>query len=148
GNLTAIEGEQRGSMSLYGGNGVTVASGAHLTADARAGSGRGGDIEIGSIGGSIDLAPGSVISANGPALHGTRTLRAAATASDIAIDRVASTFSNVREVVLAPVFSTDIVGGTLSDAELGGMLSAATSYVDAFGETVLSRLNPNGSAPM
>jgi filamentous hemagglutinin family protein len=148
GTISAIEGDQRGVLRLFGAQGVSLSAGAALHADAAAGGKRGGDIDIGSSLGTIDLAPGSTISANGATTDGVLTLHARVVGSDVGIDRLAATMTDVRDVVIAPKFSTDLATGFASATDFLTPLTAARTWFDSFGATVLARLNPASSPSM
>jgi filamentous hemagglutinin len=129
GDISADSGALRGTISLFGGVSVELASGGALHSDGAGASGQGGTIEIGvgrllaDANGVLDtygtvsarpgqcatisicLDAGSTISTAGAAGRGTLLLRAPAiTASnDIAIQTLASNTSAVGQIIIEPV---------------------------------------------
>ncbi len=164
GTVSADAGARRGSLSLFGGNGVVVDGQLH----ADGGSGRGGIIEIGSgqlvagqsglldeyNGASIDLA-GSTISAAGTAGNGTVILRAPAltSADDVAIGSLASTrFTGVAQLIVEPVlpFNTDNTAifsnpTAPTAADFATVQQSVQTFMSAAAQNITTRLAANGA---
>jgi filamentous hemagglutinin len=159
GTITADSGALRGSLSLFGGAGVTVDGTLHADGGT---SGRGGTIEIGAgqliadrngvfnqyNGGSIQLA-GSTISTAGSAGNGSLVLRAPAlitpTNSDVAIGSLGSTkLIGVGQVTVIPVLPFN-TGNTTIFSDFGQVQQNVQTYMTAAGQNIADRLTPNGA---
>jgi len=81
GSLNAPSAGQRGSIGLFAGNGLTLESGGSLQANGAGADGRGGQLELSTVSGVINLNRGSVISASGQVQKGSLLLRAPAVVS-------------------------------------------------------------------
>jgi filamentous hemagglutinin family protein len=146
GTISAPGGDTRGSIQLYGASGVSVLSGAQLHADAGAGGARGGTLELGATSGSVDIAPGSVISAAGAVTDGTLVIRASvdSATNDIKVDRLGADLSDISSVTLAPVFTYDAPTDALAQSDLAGVLDSASSFV----ATNAAKWSASSSAPV
>jgi filamentous hemagglutinin len=168
GTITADSGALRGSLSLFGGAGVTVDG--TLRADGGT-SGRGGTIEIGAgqlmadqtglfdryNGGSIQLA-GSTISTVGAAGNGTLLLRAPAltATNDVAIGSLASTtLTGVGQVIVIPVLPFNTANTTIfssstapTAADFQQVQQNVQNYMTAAGQNISGRLALNGAPLM
>jgi filamentous hemagglutinin len=140
GDVNALEAVQRGALRIFGGSGVTLDGGGSLSADAAPGGRRGGDIEIGTTTGTINLASGSRVSADGAAYDGTLMLNAPVVGNDVAIEAIGADVSQLREVALAPRFAYDAETPFLTQSDLDGAVAAASAFVDANGTAILSRV--------
>jgi filamentous hemagglutinin family protein len=135
GTLSAPSAALRGSIGLFASGNVTLESTAVLQADG--GSGRGGDIELSTVGGSINVSSGSV-SASGTAQMGTLLLRAPAITStgDVAISALPSSLS-VGQVTIEPVLPTYTSNADFTadfsqiQTDVGNFLSLASSTIPA-----------------
>ena len=106
GSLIAPSAGQRGSIGLFAASNVVLESGSLLRADGSGAAGRGGEIELSTVSGTLSLDTGSVVSAAGPAQMGTLLLRAPAIVStgDVAINSIdPATVSGVGQVMIEPV---------------------------------------------
>ncbi len=112
GILNAPSAGQRGSIGLFAGGNVTLESTGQLLANGSGITGRGGEIELSTVNGSIGLNGRSVISASGQAGMGSLLLRAPALLSngvptgDVAIGNIGSDISGVGIVTVEPVLPT------------------------------------------
>ncbi|HEY4366976.1 MAG TPA: filamentous hemagglutinin family protein [Steroidobacteraceae bacterium] len=142
GTILAQGADIRGDIRLYGATGVDLLSGAQLNADAGATGALGGNIELGTLTGSVDLAPGSVVSAAGSAGKGSLIIRTALNAQgdDLLIDRLGADLSNVGNVTLAPVFSFDTASDFATESDFAGVLSDATAFADSFDSSAVALL--------
>ena len=167
GDVTANSGALRGSLSLFGGGGVTVTGSLH----ADGGAGFGGMINIGAgrlaadqnglldqfTGGDIQLG-GATLSTAGQAGDGSVMLRAPATQSsgDVVIGSLASTrFSGVTQVVVEPVLAFNTADTTVfsnatapSARDWQNVQQAVGAYMSLAGSVAGSRLAPNGGLPL
>lgn len=149
GAIDARGADARGSIRLFGGNGVTLQSTGSLVTDATGSGVHGGDIEIGvGASGTIDLAPGSVVSARGASDPGDLILRTpmASGASDLPISRLASTFGPLGRIQLTPVFEVGPTGNTVNAATFTSTVTAAGNFATTNSATILARL-ANATAP-
>ena len=149
GTITAPGSATRGVIRLYADTGVELLSGGVLNADAGVGSTVAGEIEIGATSGSVDLAPGSVISARGATGNGSLLVTASLNDArdDVRIDRLAADLSGIGSVNVAPMFPVDIgVGsGYANAASFYDAVTNANAFVDAYGAAVRSRLSSGAS---
>jgi hypothetical protein len=108
GTLNAPSAGQRGSIGLFAGGDVTLESSGRLLANGSGSSGRGGEIELSTVNGSIALDSGSVISASGQSQKGSLLLRAPALVStgDVAIGNIGSDIRGLGIVTIEPVLPT------------------------------------------
>lgn len=146
GTITAPSGADTSSIQLYGAAGVTLAATGILNADATGNAAQGGDIVLGTSTGTIDLEPGSVVSARGSAQSGSLTLRAPATSDDVQITEIGADTSGLSKVVIEPVTSFAI-GANPSDADLAAINDQVTTYANVASSQIADRLQP-GSTPL
>jgi filamentous hemagglutinin len=149
GELSAPSAGLRGSIGLFAANDVVLQSGAVLSADGSGVNGRGGEIELSTVSGSISLDSGSVVSAAGPAQMGTLLLRAPALVSsgDVAINNIAAaSVAGVGEVIIEPVsvFSYAQVGDFT--ANFAPIQSALQSYLSQAQSVIPARFPIAGGA--
>jgi filamentous hemagglutinin family protein len=104
GTLNAPSAGTRGSIGLFAANGITLEGTGQLLANGTGLTGRGGEIELSTVSGSIALDTGSVIAATGQQQNGSLLLRAPAlvSAGDVAIADINSNV-NVGQVTIEPV---------------------------------------------
>ncbi len=140
-------GNDAGSINLYAKNDVAVLAGAKLDAYATGDGKHGGEVEIGTAAGRLNLAQGSTLDVHGggggsQAAQGGEVgeggkvlLRAPRTGSgagnDVAVDSVASSIGGAKSVVVEAVKVYDNIT-TLTDtgASSGATLSLATVNAD------------------
>jgi filamentous hemagglutinin family protein len=138
GQIAANSGALRGSMSVFGGQGVELKPGGALHADGTGSSGLGGTIEIGTgqlvadqngtlnayNSASIRLDAGSTITAAGAAGNGTLLLRAPAllASNGVAIQPIGSNTSGVGQIVIEPVLPFNTAAFSSSSAPSAGDL--------------------------
>ena len=173
GQIDASSGALRGSISIFGGSGVELASGGGLHANGAGPGGFGGTIELGAgqllatpnaTGGTyaynnaaILLAAGSVISATGGAGNGTLLLRAPALIStnDVAIQSLQADTSGVGRIVVEPVlpfattdtrYFSSVTAPTAAD--FSNVQNAVSSYMSAAGSAIAARLTPGSGSPL
>jgi filamentous hemagglutinin len=168
GTITADSGALRGSLSLFGGAGVTVDGKLHADGGT---SGRGGVIEIGAgqltadqsglleqyNGASIQLA-GSTISTVGTAGNGTLLLRAPAliATNDVAIGSLTSTtLTGVAQLIVEPVLpfntaNTAVFSNSTAPtaADFQVVQQAVQNYMAAAAGNIAARLAPSGAPLM
>jgi filamentous hemagglutinin len=146
GTLNAPDAGQRGVIELFGGVGVTLGSTAQLHAD---GGTRGGSIELATSAGSLNLMPGSVVTATGTTSDGDLRLRAPAivASSDVAIGTLGANVSGLAQVIVEPVLVTP-VSGTLADADFANLQGAVASYMASAPTVIGARLAPGGATPL
>ena len=108
GTLNAPSAGQRGSIGLFAGTGLTLEATGALLANGAGADGRGGEIELSTVGGVINLNSGSVIAGSGQAQMGTLLLRAPAIVNtgDVGIGTFAANTSGVGTIVVEPVLPT------------------------------------------
>lgn len=151
GVISAPSAGERGQISLFGGQGVTLASTGELHADTSGAAGRGGTIELGTstLGttpGGIDLQAGSVVSALGAAQSGELLLRAPALANnDVSIVEFKSNLSAVGSVVVEPVLTFQ--GDVNNPIDFGIVQNRVTAYMSAAGSGLGPRLSAQNAAP-
>lgn len=143
GAMSALSAVQRSQIRLHGADGVSIRSGARLTADAATGVRNGGDIEIGTSNGSLAIASGSSISARGAESDGTLRLRAPATSTDVAVTSLAGTIRHVDSIVVEPVriYNVDAAPTT---AQLNAIRTETSDYIAGAASNIRGRLNPAG----
>ncbi|HEX8874744.1 MAG TPA: filamentous hemagglutinin family protein [Nitrosospira sp.] len=141
-------GNEAGSIGLYAKNDVAVVAGAKLDAYATGDGKHGGEVEIGTAAGRLNLAQGSTLDVHGGGSQaaqggevgevgegGKVLLRAPRTGSgagnDVAVDSVASSIGGAKSVVVEAVKVYDNIT-TLTDtgASSGATLSLATVNAD------------------
>ena len=161
GQIAATSDALRGSMSLFGGQGVELEAGGALHADSAGSSALGGTIEIGTgqlvagqdgtlnayNGASIRLDTGSTITAAG---NGTLLLRAPAllASNSVAIQAIGSNTSGVGRIVIEPVlpFNTTAFSSSTapSAADLQLVHDTVATYMTATAPG-FANLLPGGS---
>jgi filamentous hemagglutinin family protein len=122
-----VSGEDAGRIELFASNDVSVQEGAKLLAKSTGGNEDGGDIEIGTRDGKLDLASGSAIDVSGGAdgQGGTVLLRAARTANDVNIGALKSSgLGSARSLSIeaVKVYKSGDIGTSNAD---GGITLAA-----------------------
>ncbi len=167
GDISAESAALRGSIALFGGEGVELAAGGALHADGAGSSGRGGAIEIGAgqlvpdqngvldtyNAASILLDAGSTISATGEAGNGTLLLRAPAlTASnDVAIPSLGSNMA-VGQIIVEPALLFNTTGFSSatapSAADFQQVQQAVGTYMAAAVPNISTRLVPSVGTPL
>jgi filamentous hemagglutinin len=168
GEISANSGAARGSLSIFGGAGVVLESGAALHADGAGAAGRGGTIEIGAgqlvvgpsgmldtyNGATLSLNPGSTISTSGAAGEGTLLLRAPALAAsnDVGIQSLASNTSAVGQIIVEPLlpFNTGALSSATAPtaADFQQVQQTVGNYMAAAGTSIANRLAPAGGTPL
>ncbi len=126
-------GEDAGRIELFAGNDVNVLATARLKAVSSGSNEDGGDIEIGTRDGSLDLVAGSTVDVSGGAggQGGTVLLRAprASGGTDVAIAAVDSTIAGARSIAVEAVKNYAYTGNKI----LGSSdLATITSDNDTF----------------
>jgi filamentous hemagglutinin len=114
-------GKKAGRIELFAMNDVNVLATAALKAESSGANEDGGDIEIGSRDGNLNLLAGSTMAVSGGAggAGGTVRLRALRTANDVKIGALDSAISGARSVSVEAVKTYAYVGDTsLTSAEL------------------------------
>jgi hypothetical protein len=108
GTLNAPSGGQRGSIGLFAGNGLTVESTGSLLAKGTAADGRGGQIELSTVSGVINLNAGGSIDVSGQSQKGSLLLRAPAIVStgEVGIGSFAARILGTDQVVVEAVLPT------------------------------------------
>ena len=132
GALSAPSAGQRGSIGLFAANNVVLEPGSVLRADGSGAAGRGGEIELSTVSGTLSLDSGSVVSAAGSAQMGTLLLRAPAITStgDVAINSIdPATVSGVGQVTIEPVSVYTYAQIGDPTANFGQIQSALQSYL-------------------
>jgi len=148
GALRTESSDLRGSIRLYGGAGVVIASSAQISTDAAGGGEHGGDIELGtSTGGNIDIAAASRISAHGPVDDGALIIRTPVVGTDVALSSLPTSLANLGRVVIAPVFAADASAAPTA-TELSTVFNAANDFVTNSGSAVLGRFATSSGAPI
>jgi filamentous hemagglutinin len=132
GSLSAPSAGQRGSIGLFAAHDVVLEPGSILRADGSGAAGRGGEIELSTVSGTLSLESGSVVSATGSAQTGTLLLRAPAITStgDVAINSIdPATVSGVGQVTIEPVSVYTYAQIGDPTANFGQIQSALQSYL-------------------
>ena len=129
GTLNAPSAGQRGSVGLFAGNGVTLESTGSLLANGGGATGRGGEIELSTATGLINLN-GGTISASGQAQMGSLLLRAPAVVQtgDVNIGAFASNVSGIGQIIVEPVLPTYQNTGDFT-ANFGQVQTDIASYL-------------------
>ncbi|MEJ0087436.1 MAG: filamentous hemagglutinin family protein [Pseudomonadota bacterium] len=140
GSLRADSDNERSNISLFGGRGVTVGSGARLSATGGGTLGRGGVITVSASGGSVDLAPGAILDVTGTHEAGRVTVRAPALANDIAVDRLGATVRGTNAITLEPTLAFDAVPEFLDAFALDGYAATAHAWYDTAAALIQARL--------
>ncbi|WP_025041352.1 filamentous haemagglutinin family protein [Nitrosospira briensis] len=150
-------GKDAGSINLYAGNDVTVLTGARLDAYATGANRSGGEVEIGTTEGKLNLAAGSVVDVHGgsgsqPGEGGKVLLRAprSSAGDEVGVSAIDSSISGAGSVVVEAV---KVYGNitTLTDTgtSSGTTLSLATVNADnthfaSHAGAIASRLGKTG----
>ena len=156
GVIKAPDSDIRGSISLFGGGGVTVASTGELHADTTGESGLGGDIELGTAGsGSVAIQSGAKVSATGSAADGRLLVRAplATGATDIPVTIAqGSVLKDLGQIVIEPVMTQNATstpsGTSMTAADFTRIQNAVTTGMNAAAANVASRLNATTPIPV
>jgi filamentous hemagglutinin len=168
GDISAPSAALRGSLSIFGGDGVELNAGAALHSDGAGPSGLGGTIEIGAgqlvadqtgtldayNNGSISLDAGSTISTAGAAGEGFLLLRAPAllASGDVAIATLASNTSGVGQIIVEPVLPFNTATFSSSTAptatDFQNVNQTVGNYMAAAQPNILTRLAPGGATPL
>jgi filamentous hemagglutinin family protein len=168
GEIDANSGALRGSLSIFGGQGVELLSGGALHADGAGSSGLGGTIEIGTgqlvadqngtlnayNSASIRLDQGSTITAAGAAGKGTLLLRAPAllASNGVAVEQIGSDTSGVGRIVVEPVlpFNTTAFSSPTapSAADLQQVHDAVGNYLSGAASAFAGLLKPGTPTPL
>ncbi|MDB6102111.1 MAG: hemagglutinin-related protein [Gammaproteobacteria bacterium] len=168
GQIAANSGALRGSMSLFGGQGVELEAGGALHADGTGSSGLGGTIEIGTgqlvadqngvlnayNGASIRLDADSTITAAGAAGDGTLLLRAPAllASNGVAIQPIGSNTSGVGRIIIEPVlpFNTAAFSSstTPTAADLQQVHDTVATYMSAAAPGFANLLAAGSQTPL
>lgn len=144
GTINALSADERSKISLFGANGVSLASTGVLRADGIGDTGRGGDIVLGSSDGRISVAAGSLMSAAGKGEVGTVRLRAARVGNDVAIDPLLGRVEGASAVTIEPVVVFDIAANTLTSADLNTIHAQVDDFVNASAANIRNRVQVNG----
>ncbi len=168
GDVSAPSGALRGSLSIFGGTGVELASGAALRADGSGTSGLGGTIEIGAgrlvvdqtgtldayNSGFISLDAGSTITTAGAAGDGILLLRAPAllASNDVAITSFASNMAGVGQIIVEPELPFNSATFSSSTAptaaDFQNVNQTVGNYMAVAVPNISARLVPNGATPL
>jgi len=142
GTLNAPSAGQRGSIGLFAGTGLTLESEGSLQANGDGADGRGGQIELSTVSGVINLNRGSVISASGQAQKGSLLLRAPAVVStgDVGIGAYASTLTGIGQVIVEPVLPTYQDSGDFTQ-NFGQIQADVTNFLALANSTIANRLH-------
>ena len=139
GSIDARSADLKGRIVLEGGQGVAVGATAALIADTTGTANSGGDIELATTAGRLDIAATSRISSTGPANKGVLLLRAPVVANDVAVNALPADLGKLAQVQIAPVFVSN-VSATPTTTELNNAKAVATNFVNNNGLAVLTRL--------
>jgi len=125
-------GEDAGRIGLFARDDVNVLTGAHLDAVSTGVDMEGGEIEIGTRVGSLNLASGSAMNVAGGngGEDGTVRLRAPRTGNDVAIGALDSTITHARSVAVEAVRVYDNISTLVASGGSGTTLSLATIDAD------------------
>jgi filamentous hemagglutinin len=165
GTINAPSADTRGSIGLFAQNDVTLESGGTLNASATTtnddSSGRGGDIELSTVSGAINL-PASASSTNGiitagPQQAGTLLLRAPSmNGDDVQISQIDTNLRGVGQITVEPVLqAADYVqygtggvptGDITTETNIDNITSTVNGYFQAASGLIPARLQPQ-SAP-
>ncbi|MEJ0099946.1 MAG: filamentous hemagglutinin family protein [Pseudomonadota bacterium] len=145
GTIDASAVDTKGAIRIQGGAGVAIGDSASLSTDSTGTADGGGDIDIGSLGGPVQVATTSHFSATGPGSNGNLILRAPVTGNDVAIDALPTDLSRVAGLIVAPLFTTDVSAAPTA-ANLTAARQPATNFVNQYGTAVLARLNPGNQS--
>jgi filamentous hemagglutinin len=168
GEISAPSGALRGTLSIFGGSGVELASGGALHADGGGPTGLGGTIEIGTgqliadqtgtlnayNGGSISLDSGSTISTAGAAGEGNLLLRAPAllASNDVAITTLASDMTGIGQIIVEPVLPFNTASFSSATAPTANDFQNVNQTVGNFMSLaqpkIAARLGSSGVAPL
>ena len=125
-------GEDAGRIGLFAKNDVNILADAKLDAASTGANRAGGDIEIGTRDGRLDLVSGSAMNVAGGAggQGGTVQLRAPRTGADVAVRTLDSTIAGARSIALEAVRVYDNIGTLTATGGGGTTLSLATINAD------------------
>ena len=145
GNINTEANKGGGSIRLYSNQGVTLTGTGALHADGDANSQKGGSIEIGVSGGSIDLQQGSAITSEG-LQAGSLLLKApVVNGNDIAINQLNADLSKAGAVTLEASLTPYTFSSAPTTTDLNNIKSAATSFISNASGTITNRLNASGT---
>jgi filamentous hemagglutinin family protein len=139
GTINALSDAERSKISLFGSNGVSLASTTTLRADGVGDSGRGGEITLGASTGRVSVAAGSLMSAAGKSEAGSIRLRAARDGNDVAIDPLLGRVEGVDAVTIEPVMAFNVSAAPTS-GELTAIRDQVKAYINAAADSIRSRL--------
>ena len=140
GTLNAPSGGQSGSIGLFAGNGLALESTGSLLAKGTAADGRGGQIELSTVSGVINLAGGS-IDVSGQAQKGSLLLRAPAVVStgEVGIGSFAANILGTDHVVVEAVLPAYQNTGDFTQ-NFGQIQTDVTSFLALANGTIPDRL--------
>jgi filamentous hemagglutinin family protein len=140
GTLSAPGAGLRGSIGLFAGSNLTLESTGVLQANGSGSAGVGGDVELSSVSGSLNLISGSLVSASGQAQMGNLLLRAPALVGtgDVAITAIGSNVSGVGQITIEPVLAP-----IQSNADFTANFTPIQNEVGSY----LGQVNANGGLP-
>ncbi len=149
GTLSAPSAGLRGQIGLYANGNVTLEPTALLQANGSGSAGRGGDIELSSVGGAIALDGGSVIAASGAAQSGTLWLRAPALigTGDVGISRIGSDVSAVGQIVIEPVLPVFQSNADFT-LDFSQIQNTVTNFLTLAAGVIPTRLQLAGGPPL
>lgn len=122
-------GASGGSISLSASGNVLVADGADIEAKALASGGKGGSISMNSVGGTISLAGGKLDASGQGGGDGSLNLRAARTATGVAIDTIDSEIQGVSAINVEAVRRYEVP--SLSAQDIDAIYEDNSKYMGA-----------------
>ncbi len=164
GTINAPSGDSRGFIGLYAQNDVTLEAAGTLNASASSinddSSGRGGDIELSTVSGTINL-PASATSANGISTAGAQQqgsllLRApTVNGDDVQISQIDSNLRGVGQITIEPVlqaadydqYGTGAMpaGDVTTETNIDNITSTVNGYFQAASGVIPARLQPQAA---
>ncbi len=140
GNIDASSAAGGGNVNLSARGNVSVAATGSLSANGLGGT-TGGEIELASVGGTVQLDPAARVAANGSAQSGSLLVRAPqlSGSSAVAIVSLPSDLSKVGSVALEPIVSSTI-GAAPTAADFAGIEATLQSYMAAAQPNIVGRL--------
>lgn len=141
GTLNAPSVGQRGSIGLFAGTALTLEATGALLANGAGADGRGGEIELSTVSGVINLNSGSMIATNGQAQMGTLLLRAPAIVNtgDVGIGTFAANTSGVGTIIVEPVLPVYQNTGDFT-SNFGQIQTDLANYLALANTTLAGRL--------
>ncbi|MEJ1964400.1 MAG: filamentous hemagglutinin family protein [Gammaproteobacteria bacterium] len=141
GSINAKSDNERSSIALFGSQGVTLAAGGALHADGFGDDSRGGIITLGTTtGGTVNVAPGSIVSTLGSAEKGRVQIRAPRIGNDVAIDQLGASFLGVSQISIEPFLSFDNAPATLTQTVFDNFAADVRTFFDNAGAGIWERL--------